>query len=100
MAKKKLGVRTKLTVPDPEEETEKPGLVKGIKDYPRSYRWRAYDMNLIESLVSKVNKVSNRRVDATKVIRGALYLAEKRKPEKLLDAIMEAEKNSMISKYK
>ena len=100
MAKKKLGVRTKLSLPDPDRETEKPGLVKGLKDYPRSYRWRAYDMNLIDALVTKVNQVSNRRVDATKVIRGALYLANKRTAEKLLDAIMEAEKNSMISKYK
>lgn len=98
---KKLGIKTKLTkTPSPKETTEKLDLIKGAKTYPRSYRWREYDIELIESLVEKVNSVSSRKIDATKVIRGALSLAEKKSPEKLIDAIMEAERNSLLSRFK
>ena len=57
-------------------------------------------MELIERLVEKVKSVSTRRIDVTKILRGALHLANKKNPEKLIDAIMEAERNSLISKYK
>jgi hypothetical protein len=50
--------------------------------------------------MERVNSISARKIDATKVRRGAMLLAEKQKPEKLFDAIMEAEKQSMVASYK
>jgi hypothetical protein len=82
-----------------EEKTESLGLIKH-RDYPRSYRWREYDISVLESLMERVNSISARKIDATKVLRGAMLLAEKQKPEKLFDAIMEAEKQSMVASYK
>ena len=82
-----------------EERPESLGLIKH-RDYPRSYRWREYDISILESLMERVNAVSSRKIDATKVLRGAMLLAEKQKPEKLFDAIMEAEKQSMLASYK
>jgi len=82
-----------------EEKAESLGLIKH-RDYPRSYRWREYDISILESLMERVNAISARKIDATKVLRGAMLLAEKQKPEKLFDAIMEAEKQSMIASYK
>ncbi len=98
---KKLGIKTKLTkLSSPEAATEKLNLIEGVKTYPRSYRWREYDLELIESLVDKVNSISSRRIDVTKILRGAICLADKKSPEKLLEAIMEAEKKSLISRLK
>jgi hypothetical protein len=98
---KKLQIKTKLSDRDaPEKTKEKLNLIKGDKTYPRSYRWRDYDLKLIESLVAKVNEVSNRKIDATKIIRGALFLADKKSAKQLLEAIMDAEKKSLISRIK
>jgi hypothetical protein len=98
---KKLQIKTKLSDRDaPEKTKEKLNLIKGDKAYPRSYRWRDYDLKLIESLVAKVNEVSNRKIDATKIIRGALFLADKKSAKQLLEAIMDAEKKSLISRIK
>jgi hypothetical protein len=98
---KKLQIKTKLSDRDaPEKAKEKLNLIKGDTTYPRSYRWRDYDLKLIESLVAKVNEVSNRKIDATKIIRGALFLADKKSAKQLLESIMDAEKNSLISRIK
>lgn len=98
---KKLTMKTKLSEKQtPETPKEKLNLVKEDKTYPRSYRWREYDLELIDGLVGKVNKASQRKIDATKIIRGALYMANKRRAKQILEAIMEAEKNSLISKLK
>jgi hypothetical protein len=38
---KKLGIKTKLKkTSSPKKATEKLDLIKGVKTYPRSYRWR------------------------------------------------------------
>jgi hypothetical protein len=98
---KKLQIKTKLTDRDaPEKPGEKLNLVKDDTTYPRSYRWRDYELKLIESLVAKVNEVSNKKIDATKIIRGALFLAGKKSATQLLEAIMDAEKKSLISRVK
>ena len=72
------------------------GLKKDTKYYPKSYRWRSSDIEMIEMLVDKVNRTSNRKLDATKIIRGALVIASKSKTEKLLNAIVQAEMNSIL----
>ena len=104
MARDKLSkskIKTKLTkTSSPHEATEELDIVKSIKTYPRSYRWREADLELIERIITKVNSVSTRKIDATKVIRGALFIAEKKSPDKLIKAIIEAEKISIISKLK
>lgn len=104
MARDKLSkskIKTKLTkTSSPHEATEELDIVKSVKTYPRSYRWREADLELIERIIAKVNSISTRKIDATKVIRGALFIAEKRSPNKLIEAIMEAEKESLISKFK
>ena len=103
MAGKKLQVITKLTKtePDKEEQAGKLNLLIRTKTFPRSYRWRESDIRLIESLTEKVNNTSpHYKVDATKIIRAALYLAEKRSPENLLKAVIESEKKVVISKFK
>lgn len=102
---KKLELKTKLTETDSPEKAEtrqdNPNLVrKKGKTYPRSYRWRENDIRIIDELTEKINQISLQKVDATKILRGALYLASKKNPEKFLDAIVEAEKNAFISKYK
>jgi hypothetical protein len=76
--------------------SEKLGLKKDTKYYPKSYRWRSSDIEMIEMLVDKVNRTSNRKLDATKIIRGALVIASKSKTEKLLNAIVQAEMNSIL----
>ena len=101
MAKKKLSIKTKLQkVPSPENAAEKLNLVKRPKTYPRAYRWRHHDLEIIEDLIEKTNNLTNYKVDATKLIRGSLYIASKTKPEKLLNMIMEAERKSVISRVK
>ena len=104
MARDKLSkskIKTKLIkTSSPHEVTEELDIVKAVKTYPRSYRWREADLELIERIIAKVNSISTRKIDATKVIRGALFIAEKRSPDKLFEAIMEAEKISLISKLK
>ena len=104
MARDKLSkskIKTKLTkTSSPHEATEELDIVKSIKTYPRSYRWREADLELIERIIAKVNSISTRKIDATKVIRGSLFVAEKKSPNKLIEAIMEAEKKSLISKVK
>ncbi len=97
---KKLEVKTKLAkAPSPQESEANPNLLGDPKTYSRSYRWREYDMRLIEDLVIKANSVSSRRIDATKILRGALSLASKKSPEKLLKSVIEAEKKSLVSRY-
>ena len=99
MAKKITGIKTKLSkVSSPKEITEKLNLKKGIKTYPRSYRWREYDLTVIEDLIVKANTISPQKIDTTKLIRGALYLASKQTPQNILKAVSEAEKQSLISK--
>ncbi len=104
MPKPKLSVKSKLSekeVPGneaSEEPKEKLNLMKEDKTYPRSYRWRGYDLEMIEKMVEKVNGVSGRKIDATKVLRGAMLLADKKSAKQLLEAIMEAEKKSILSK--
>jgi hypothetical protein len=51
---------------------------------------------MIEKLVDRVNRTSNRKLDATKILRGALVIASKSKTEKLLNAIIQAEMNSIL----
>ncbi len=99
MGKKITGVKTKLSkVSSPKEITEKLSLKKGMKTYPRSYRWREYDLTVIEDLIAKINVISPKKIDTTKLIRGALYLASKQTSKNVLKAISEAEKQSLISK--
>lgn len=97
---KKLTIKTKLGAGPPDAPKERLNLVKDLKTYPRSYRWRKHDLDLINALVQKTRGISNLRVDATKLIRGALWIASKKKPEKLIEAIAEAERLSLISKKK
>lgn len=100
MVKKITKVKTKLSkVSSPEGITEKLSLKKGIKTYPRSYRWREYDLTVIEDLIAKINAVTPQKIDITKLIRGALYLASKQSPKNILKAIFEAEKRSLFSKW-
>lgn len=99
MGKKITRVKTKLSkISSPKEITEKLSLKKGMKTYPRSYRWREYDLTVIEDLIAKINVISPKKIDTTKLIRGALHLASKQKPKNLLIAVSEAEKQSLISK--
>ncbi len=97
MKNKLSRVKTKLT--SPQEETDKLSLVKKMKTYPRSYRWREYDLQAIDDLIAKAS-IGSYKVDATKLIRGALYLANKKSSEKLLDAILDAERKSLTSRVK
>jgi hypothetical protein len=101
---KKLELKTKLTETDSPQKAEtqddNPNLVRKVRTYPRSYRWREYDMKVIEELTEKINQVSSQKMDATKILRGVLHLAKKQSPKKLIEAIFEAEKNAFISKYK
>ena len=100
MVKKITKVKTKLSkVSSPEGITEKLSLKKGIKTYPRSYRWREYDLTVIEDLSAKINAVTPQKIDITKLIRGALHLASKQTPKNVLEAIFEAEKRSLFSKW-
>ncbi len=100
MTKKITRIKTKLSkVSSPEEITEKLGLKKGIKTYPRSYRWRESDLAVIEDLIVRVNAVTPKKIDITKLIRGALHLASKQTPKNVLKAIFEAEKQSFFSKW-
>ncbi len=86
--------RTKLpTKVDPKKKSTK----KTIK-LTQNFRWRPYDKLLIEELVDKINKVSAKKLSTIHLLRGALELARKKKPEKLLEEILEAEKKSIISK--
>ena len=99
MPKKKLEVKTKLRKETSQQEAQDSlNLIRDAKTYPRSYRWREYDLKLIDDLVSKANSVSSRRIDATKILRGALSIADKKSPEKLLESVVEAEKKSIISR--
>lgn len=101
---KKLELKTRLTGTDSPQKTEAQddslNLVRKVKTCPRSYRWREYDVKVIEELTEKINQVSSQKIDTTKILRGALHLAKKQSPEKLIEAIFEAEKNAFISKYK
>ena len=100
MGKKITRVKTKLSkVSSPKEITEKLSLKKGMKTYPRSYRWREYDLTVIEDLSAKINAVTPQKIDITKLIRGALHLASKQTPKNVLKAIFEAEKQSFFSKW-
>ena len=100
MVTKITKVKTKLSkVSSPEGITEKLSLKKGIKTYPRSYRWREYDLTVIEDLSAKINAVTPQKIDITKLIRGALHLASKQTPKNVLEAIFEAEKRSLFSKW-
>jgi hypothetical protein len=99
MAKKKLSMKTKLTsTPSPAENTEELDLIKKPTIYPKSYRWKKYDLEVIEELVFMTNEISkNYKAKPINILRGALLLAQKQKPEKLLEIILEAEKKVRIS---
>ena len=92
-SRKKSSVKDKTTK---SKKSEKLGLKKDTKYYPKSYRWRSSDIEMIEKLVDRVNRTSNRKLDATKILRGALVVASKSKTEKLLNAIIQAEMNSIL----
>ncbi len=77
---------------------EKVGLLKDTKYYPKSYRWRAADIEMIQQLVNRINEVSSRKLDTTKVLRGALLVASQTNTNKLLDAISKAERESIFKK--
>ena len=63
MGKKITRVKTKLSkVSSPKEITEKLSLKKGMKSYPRSYRWREYDLTVIEDLIAKEAEINNSSV--------------------------------------
>lgn len=102
--KSQIAFKTKLQNRPSEKENKKPtpvkkvGLLKDTKYYPKSYRWRAADIEMIEQLVNRINEVSYRKLDTTKVLRGALLVASQTKTEKLLSAISEAEKESIFKK--
>lgn len=91
--RKKVALKDGLSEKDKSEEI---GLKKDTKYYPRSYRWRASDIEMIQSLVDRVNRSSNRKLDATKIIRGALVLASKAKTERLINAVIQAEIDSIL----
>ena len=95
MSKKPLAVKTKLKK-RAEEPTQKVGLKKDIKLYPKSYRWREADLEMIRQLLERVNEVSARKIDATKLLRGTLTIAMEYHPEKLLEAIGRAESQSLF----
>jgi hypothetical protein len=97
MPKKPLIVKTKLKKrPFQDKPAKKIGLKKAPKDYPKSYRWRESDLEMIRQLLERVNEVSPRKIDATKLLRGALALAMEYHPEKLLEAIGKAESRSLF----
>ncbi len=92
---KKINVQTKLKKDGP---TEKLNLKnKQQVTHPKSYRWRAKDLEMLETLIFKVNKVSGRKLDATKVLRGAIFSANKKQVEKFLVDIAEAEMASICN---
>jgi hypothetical protein len=96
MAKKKLSIKSKLNINTPSDNDL--NLIKKTSTYPKSYRWKKHDLEIIKSLVEQTNYVSkNYKVGAINLLRGALLLARKQKPEKLLKLIIEAEKESRIS---
>lgn len=93
---KQLTVKTKLQErASPSQAPVARRLLSTVKTYPRSYRWREQDVKLIDALMARVNGISGRRIDATKLIRGALHLAEKQQPERILQSIVEAESRSL-----
>lgn len=94
---KDLTVKTKLSRnPSPKAATHAAvNLAYAPKAVPRSYRWRVGDLELMESLRAKVNAISGRPIDTTKLIRGALFLAKKQSPDEILQSIMEAEAQSL-----
>lgn len=100
MARPKITLKSKLSrVSSPKEATEDLNLLKKPKGWPRAYRWRPYDVELMEELVAKINAQGQYfKVDVTKLLRGALFLASKKKPEQLLEEIMTAERLSLASK--
>lgn len=100
MAKKKLTVKTRLDkVASPEQAREKLNLVKKPKTQLKSYIWREWELGLIEEMLAELSKVSSHyKVNASQLIRGALYIASKKKPEQLLDKVLEAERLSMLTK--
>ncbi len=64
---------------------------KKNKKHSTSYKWRTQDKEMISDLVAKVNEVSGRKIDATKVLRGAIFSASKKSPQKFINDIIEAE---------
>lgn len=97
--KKPLKIKTKLSFETTKKESkEKLDLIKKENYHPRSYRWRKYDLELIEDLVERVNDVGEYKIDRVKILRGAIFLAHKKDPKAFLKCVLEAEKNSMLSK--
>ena len=107
----KIALKTKLTAKKPKPKApeasgkEQPkaqtqgqgiGLLQDTKTFPRSYRWREADLEMIERLRKVVNDNTPRKIDVTKILRGAMLLAEKAPIDRLLKAIAEAEANSLI----
>ena len=99
MKKTQLTIKTKLSAPIETNDDLKDNLelIKKIKYYPRSYRWRKYDLEVIEGLEEKLNSLGNYKIDKVKIIRGALALAQKKDPRAFIKIIHEAEINSLIS---
>jgi len=99
MKKTQLTIKTKLSAPIETNDDLKDNLelIKKIKYYPRSYRWRKYDLEVIEGLEEKLNSLGNYKIDKVKIIRGALALAQKKDPKAFIKIIHEAEINSLIS---
>jgi hypothetical protein len=99
MKKTPLTIKTKLSAPIETNDDLKDNLelIKKIKYYPRSYRWRKYDLEVIEGLEEKLNSLGNYKIDKVKIIRGALALAQKKDPKAFIKIIHEAEINSLIS---
>lgn len=97
MPRKQLSVKTKLTKRTLQDEpVRKVGLIKDTKYYPKSYRWRESDLEMIRQLVERVNEASVRKIDTTKLLRGALTIAMECHSEKLLEAISRAESQSIV----
>ncbi len=102
---KKLQIKTKLfeepSGSSPENKKDKKlELIKDDKITTKIFRLREWDAKIFEDLIAKISKLSGgERIDATKLLRGALYLADKRKPEILLKGIMEAERHSLAYKF-
>lgn len=99
MPKKKLFIKSKLVAnPSATEDSEGLRLIKKPSFYPKSYRWRKYDIEVIEDLLTQSREVSGTfKPNAINILRGALLLAQRQSPKKLLEIILEAERKSRLS---
>lgn len=87
-----------VAIPSSAEDTEDLGLIKKPPAYPQSYRWRKYDIEVIEDLLVQSREVSRSfKPKSINILRGALLLAQRQSPKKLLEIILEAERKSRLS---